>query len=1578
MSVHELLSQIAALGIKLWLDDGGVLRYRAPKGAMTDAVAQQLREHRGAVVEWLKTAVDQGPQRQSGADDSGATLSFAQRRLWVTQQMDRGSAAYNVPLRLRLFGQVDVGALARAFERVVDRHQVLRTVYATVDDEPVAVVQPSAAWSLMCLDLRQEADPAAALERHLAAEAARPFDLAIGPLMRTVMYQDADDSRVLAVTVHHIVIDADSASLLIAEVMAFYQGLVTGLPVRVPELPVQYGDFAAWQKRFLDSPELAVQLNYWKGQLAQAPAQASLPTDYPRGSDATAKARAFSFLVDEAIQRKVRAVCRDGSYTPFMVLLAAYQLVMARYGNTDAVYVGVPVAGRTHARVEHLIGCFLNGLILVGKPAAHLTVAQFLDQVRATTLDGFDHQEVPLDLVVEAVATPRDARRSSLFQVGFSYREHVDLQRAINAVTGDRPGAMRVEYLPLVDTEAKYDLILGFSEADSRLEGTVEYRLDLFSAQTIADFAACFCFVLEQMVADPQRRLADIALFSEQDLGARLGLDVAEVEAVQPLSPPQRDVWLDQVRAPHGLQNCLGWAARLPVALDPGRWRQAVVRVVAQHRILRARIKSSSQPFLALAYQVVYRPGVDDISFVDITLRSADEAALRELLDTHIYRPVDVSSEPLVRYGLVRIGDDESVPFIAAHHLALDGQGLAELMSRMCEEYDRLADQDADVASVAGDVYGDYLRLAHSSFDQPQSLQYWRERTEHCEALDFSALGSVPVEVEAGAAAHQALAIPPAHDTAVRHLIRANGVTPALYWKVVYALTVGLYAGARADFVIHEVISGRPRGHQKGIGSYFGQVPFVVPAAIFCPARHVSELLKHAIEDRRSRAEHEHVTQFAQAQMLAVGAVNCIFNYYNFSAEHTVAGAAGPALHFPPPVTNELALVVKNRAQRTELSLQYPAGVVDGREFLERMLTVSSALIAGDGRIDANVFLTAEEHGRIEQLARGARSAPSQPDMVAVLREGLSRHADRVAVIDGDDQLTAAELDRQSTLFAFGLMSIGIAPGEPVAILLEPGIEFMVAVYGTIKAGLPYIPVDTSYPRSRIEHLLHDAGCTVCVASAAVPGSSCAGTTHGVGELVMRGAAARERQLPRIAPEQCLYILYTSGSTGKPKGASVSHAGAVNLLDWYTRELSIVPGDRALLASSIGFDLTQKNLFAFPAAGGTLVVAGKSVPIGQQLVQAVAARQISFINCAPSVLYSGIESGAQLAGLSSLKAVVLGGEEINVRRLADWTQRDDNRCRVINSYGPTECTDVVSSFDLGVRAEGCAQSPPIGRPIPNVSLSVLDRGRRLLPPGFVGELAIGGVSVGMGYRGDAALSEARFVPGPLDGGTIYLTGDRVKWSADGELLFRGRVDFQVKVRGMRLEPAEVETALRNLVEVIDALVVGAKDRLIAYVVTAAAAPPPGWRDRLAQDLPAHMVPDVLIPLPGWPLTPNGKIDRKALPGPEPYGRSGAAREPADAIEAAVLGIFGEVLGVADVTVEDNFFALGGQSLLAVQLAARICRQFNIELTARALFERATAADLAAHVRELLTHDKLLWVQRGAEQSATEGYEDLVF
>ncbi|PPK68821.1 Single-module non-ribosomal peptide synthetase [Actinokineospora auranticolor] len=572
----------------------------------------------------------------------------------------------------------------------------------------------------------------------------------------------------------------------------------------------------------------------------------------------------------------------------------------------------------------------------------------------------------------------------------------------------------------------------------------------------------------------------------------------------------------------------------------------------------------------------------------------------------------------------------------------------------------------------------------------------------------------------------------------------------------------------------------------------------------------------------------------------------------------------------------------------------------------------------------------------VEHAIPAARTTPALFEAIA------AAVPDRPAVAMGGTSLTYAELNAEANLLARRLVAHGVGPERLVALAMPRSIEFVVAMLAVHKAGGAYVPVDPNYPEERKRHMLDDtsAHCLLCL-----PGQDVAGAP--VVMAVVREAGGSEPNLDDrdrirpLRPEHPAYVIYTSGSTGTPKGVVVTHQGIPNLAADYVRRQRLLPDSRLLAFASPSFDAAVAEFWPMWAAGGCLVLApAPDLVPGEPLARLVREQEITHVTLPPSALAPLAEAGGLPAGLTLLVAGEACPAPVAKRWSADRV--------MINAYGPTEATVAVTASEP-LTGDG---TPPIGRAITGVHTYVLDDRLRAVPDGDVGELYTTGPGLARGYLRRPAATAQRFLPDPfgVPGSRMYRTGDRVRVRPDGQLVFVGRVDDQLKVRGHRIEPGEVESALLAVAGVAQAVVTEHDNRLVAYVVGTAGArvSTENLLLPLRKRLPAYLVPDVVVDLPSLPTSPNGKVDRAALPAPDGVAteRVLTGRAPSTPTEIRLAELFAEVLGVGSVGVEDSFFEIGGHSLLATRLVSRIREHLRIRLRVQAFFDAPTVAQLA--------------------------------
>ncbi|MGW3045785.1 amino acid adenylation domain-containing protein, partial [Kitasatospora sp. NPDC001159] len=947
-------------------------------------------------------------------------------------------------------------------------------------------------------------------------------------------------------------------------------------------------------------------------------------------------------------------------------------------------------------------------------------------------------------------------------------------------------------------------------------------------------------------------------------------------------------------------------------------------------------------PALEAAVEVVDVSGADDPWAAALTRMRADLA-----------QPMDLARGPLYTSTLFPAGPDRFFWFHRAHHVAIDGYSGFLLAQRGAEIYTALVEGRADT----GTPLPSFGRLLEQEAAYRAGEQFAKDRAFWAETLvdrpEAVSLSGRFAPASAGFLRHT-VAVDPETATRLRAAARRLRTALPVLVTAAAALYVARLTGT-AEVVLGLPVTARTNDLQRTVP---GMLANSLPIRITVPAQApLADLVRLTSQAVRGALRHQHYRlEDIGRDLGAVGTGDRLFgstvNVMAFAQELRFGGHPATVHNLSNGAVEDLDFVVYDRGEQHGLRLSLnanPAAYQDKevRAHTERFARLLESLAELDPQtLGARIgLLDTAEHDRL--VTDWNATATELPD--ATLPELFQRQAARtpgaVAVAHAGTELTYAELDARANRLARLLTDRGVGPESLVAVLLERSPKLVVALLAVLKAGGAYLPVDPGNPAERIAHLLDDAQPALVVTSRAWAEAA------GVRPLVLDDAAvARELDalsgdtVPRAAllPAHPAYVIYTSGSTGRPKGVVVEHAALAHYLTWSTSSYPSLRG-RTLLHSSVAFDLPVTALYGPLISGGCVEIA--PLETGARHGQA----PVTFLKGTPSHLPL---LAALPDGYSPIGELVLGGEQLLGEAVNSWRIARP-QATVVNEYGPTEATVGCLEYRLAPGATALPGAVPIGRPIANTRVYVLDSTLHPAPVGCSGELYLAGVQLARGYLGQAGLTAERFVACPFGepGERMYRTGDLVRWRADGQLEYLGRTDDQVKVRGFRIELGEVEAALAGHPEVAQAAVVVREDlpgdrRLVGYVVPGpAAAELDGAAVRAHSGglLPGHMVPSAVVVLDALPLTANGKLDRRALPAPE-FCSTG--RAPATEREQLLAELFAEVLGLPEVGVEDSFFELGGHSLLAVALVER-ARARGVSLDVRTLFTAPTVAALAA-------------------------------
>ncbi len=1008
------------------------------------------------------------------------------------------------------------------------------------------------------------------------------------------------------------------------------------------------------------------------------------------------------------------------------------------------------------------------------------------------------------------------------------------------------------------------------------------------------------------------------------------------------LSFQQERLWFFHQLEPGSVAYNQSLGLRLEGPLDVGALRRAVSEIVARHESLRTAFPARD----GRPYQRISPPAPVDLP-VCLDEDPADETA----------RPFDVENGPLCRWRLYRQGENDHLLLVVLHHLVTDGWSFGVLTSELGALYTAFRDgkpsplpelpvQYADYALWQRDVVGEDTMAAQ--------VDHWRNALDGIEPLELPTDRPRPPEQTFNGDRHW-FRVPEPLGTDLLALARAEGVTPFMALVSVFQILLTTSSG-QDSVAVGVPVAGRDQPELSGLIGYFVNTLVLRSDLSGDPTfrellgrtraratdgyRHLDVPLQWVTSELRYRRDLSRNALFDVMfawQDVPAREPEMAGLRVSFDSPDATVNLVDLQLNCYPDDEGVLGHIIYNR------DLFDHAGI---ERLAARFVALLAQAVADPGR--ALSSLTALGEGERERLAAW-ESGPAEVAIGTVSELFEARAAERpdaTAVHHDGRDVGYAELAAMAGRIARWLRAAGAGPGDVVGVCAPRGVPLVAALLGVLRSGAAYLPLDPDNPAARLEFMLADSGAAIVLATPET-GDRLTGTAARVVPLdeALRGTPDEEGW--RVArPYDPAYLIYTSGSTGTPKAVLIDHASLSARVGWMLEEYGLGPADRVLQFASVGFDTHVEEVYPCLLAGARLVLADPRRVDVPALLATPEGRKLTVLDLPTPYWHEMVrlaESG-DLRVPDAVRLVIIGADQADAAAVRAW--RGLVGGRLLNTYGPTEATVVATFADLSAEPGDPDAVPPIGRPVAGVRAHVLDRSLRPVGIGVPGELCLGGAGIAPGYLGLPGLTAERFVPDPFGppGSRLYRTGDRVRWREDGQLEFLGRLDHQVKIRGFRVELPEVEAVLRAHPDVTAAVVTLRDGRLTGYVVGADEA---RVRAFAAERLPEYMVPSDLVTLAAIPLTSGGKPDRRALPAPE--RAAGTSRAPRGHVERVLADVWCEVLGLASVGAEDNFFEIGGDSIVSIQVVAR-ARTRGVLITPRLLFRHQTIAALAPAAR----------------------------
>lgn len=1029
-----------------------------------------------------------------------------------------------------------------------------------------------------------------------------------------------------------------------------------------------------------------------------------------------------------------------------------------------------------------------------------------------------------------------------------------------------------------------------------------------------------------------------------------------------PLTRYQLDIWVSAAQSEDSPQYNVSFHEKLTGDVNLGALRQCAEQALRRHDALRLRFDDRD----GTPRQWV-EPQPPAVETTDLSRESDPAAACRRWVRAFQQRPMPLRDQPMVRVAILVEGPRVAHLQLVAHHLVMDGWSLALTSGRILDDY---------ASMVAGGAAAESGAPPYRSFSaRDAAYQGSGENTADLEAHRSGLVGAVPALFPRKPAS--------APRAGARHSFtldrswaeRVRRAQLPLFPYIATMLGAYLTRVHRTEEVILGVpVLNRPGEFMDTVGHFANTLPLLLPAHDGKPLRDIVNRTRSAT---RALRRHERVALGDVVRALP-GLHGGNRQLFDVTLSYLRAGRPDPGpgidletwMESPCHEQDALSVVVLDfgNAQEIRFDLDYATDVFDDDYPIEAMAghlkyLLEEGVDLADGPVSAVPMLPASDREELIRRGRGDRVAyPRDATLCGLFERQVARGPERIAVVGPgpDDALTYAELDARANQVARALRADGVGPGDRVAVSLERGPDLLIALMGVGKAGGAYVPVDPGYPRERIRFLLDDSRpAAVLTSDERMPESAVAAgvPVHRVADLLHGDDSPLERAADG---SDLAYVIYTSGSTGKPKGVQVRHHSVVNRLAWMQRAYPIGEGDVLLQKTPVSFDVSVWELFWWAVEGASVALlppGGEKDP--RVLGRTIRDRRVTVAHFVPSMLGAFLDAAEQTPDMrdrtETLRRVFCSGEALSTAHVDRFNRLFHDGERVtpdlVNLYGPTEATVDVTFHDCPGDPSRPVGRVPIGRPIDNTCLYVVGEDGQPQPTGVPGELWIGGAGVAAGYLNRPDLTAERFIADPFTGeGSLYRTGDLVRWLADGSLEYLGRLDDQVKIRGNRVEPGEVGRALIAMPGIRDALVVDRTDdergvHLVGYYVADDEIDAADVRRQLADDLPAFMIPALLMRLDRIPLTPNGKADRRTLP--EPVARGGTpATRPLTPAEQILADVWSEVLRCGPVGAEDDYYALGGDSLQMLRVRA-LAEQRGLRFPLADLVRHSTVARLAA-------------------------------
>ena len=1362
-------------------------------------------------------------------------LTEMQKQVWILTQMgDEVLIVYNESQTMHLRGRFDAAAMREALNEVIKRHEALRITISPEGD--YQQVHPAMALDVPLVDFSHidDSEREAKAAEWANREARQPFDLVRGPLIRAKIARLDEQYHLLVLTIHHIIIDGRSHGVLLRDLSAIYSAKCQRKPVQLPP-PASYSKYARQAAQRPDEDMSAAE-TYWAGQFGDSFPYLELSTIRPRPPAQTYSVARESLRIGQPLYDNLKDLSAQQNSTLFVTLLAGFYVLLNRVSGQDDLITSVNAVEQSSTKSRSLIGYRINPLPLRSRLSASQPFTEYLTSVRRLVLDGYEHQNVSFPKLMKKLNMRRDPTRppvSTVFNLDHSG-------------AGPQLFGLEVE-MDKNPTGSKLDMFWNIRATDGELLVDCEYNPDLFDVQSVQSWIRHFQAILQSIATNPSQPISDLPQLLRRGEAAIETTRTRKDEFNKAyedsnLTKYQMLLWAAQKMEPESTMLNLSIIVNIPARIYPGPLQQAFQTVINSSDALRTVIREvDGLPHQEVLDRIDYK-----LEYVDLSQESDPHAAARAWLDARIRVPLDLQAR-LFDSALVKVSDEEFIWFYNQHHILNDGWSMGVVGSHLFKLYeDALEGRLQETIELP--LYSDYVEHERKARGTPRYLQaeaYWKERlAEEIEPIAFYGKLATKrssrmqrVSCDFGDERIEKLKA-----LAMRSDIFLMSLDTSLF-NVFTALVCTLLhrlSGTRRISIGVPFHNRRTKQFKETIGLFMQYLPYRIDVE---EGETFLSLIKKVTAETVTSLRYSDYPIGNPIQKQAFE-VEC-----NYVVAPPLESAKCPVKveWFHSGYGNEsLGLQLHNfeRGNSFGLSFDFHCDVFDEQErrnLIRHFFNMVDAILEAPSQPVSLVSLLSDEERRhiLEDFNRTETAFPTDRTVIELFEAQVKRTPDRSAVVCEGEALTYERLNARANRMAHNLRSWGAREEVLVAVLADRGIDFLVTILAIFKAGMAYLPLDAAHPASRHLQILTRSRSPLVIAGNEHLGK----ISEALDDLPLqdRPSVVSLESLSNIdgsehdlglayRPNSISYTLFTSGSTGMPKGAMIEQAGMHNHLFAKISDLKLSDSDVIAQNASQCFDISVWQFLAALLVGGRVHIFGDEVAYdGPRLLEEAASAGITILEIVPSQLQAMLASidlpGASRPDLSKLRILFVTGEAAPPE-LCRWWINLYPQTLLVNGYGPTETSDDVTHYHITEPPSRDAQQVPIGRPLPNTLIYVVDEKLSPTPLGMAGELYVGGICVGRGYLNDPDRTAQAFVPNPFSaqpGERLYRTGDLARYLPDGNIEFLGRIDHQVKIRGFRIELGEIEAALSTFPGVKQALVVARRDaaqhdRLVAYLV----------------------------------------------------------------------------------------------------------------------------------------------------------------